>query len=218
MNGGEIGGRSILSKGLGLLRRNPRQALAAWLVMTGFSVGGDISSEDISGLLDFAASVASLCFLYMITKNLLAEANLLAGGHPQRGVMALLGLQLLSSIAIGLGLAFLVVPGIYLMVRYFAAVPILLAEDVGVIGSLRQSWNDSSGRTFQILPAVAAIYLPAIAITIVFVALAAAGHVTSMLSMVLNGAINASLIIGWHAAVAFYALDRRGETLVDVFA
>lgn len=62
-----------------------------------------------------------------------------------RKFLPLIGLGILMSIGIGLGLVLLIVPGVILALMWIVATPVMMAEDKGVIDSLRRSAQLTSG-------------------------------------------------------------------------
>jgi hypothetical protein len=51
------------------------------------------------------------------------------------------GISLVSNFAIALGGLLLVVPGVFLLLRWWVAVPVALDRDIGVSEALRESWQ-----------------------------------------------------------------------------
>ena len=67
---------------------------------------------------------------------------------------AMLGVLILSGMAIGMGMVFLIVPGVYLACRLLVAVPSTLIEKRGPGDAMNRSFqltNDNAGRAFLIL-------------------------------------------------------------------
>ena len=213
----DLATRTILTRSIALLRRRLLNAIAAVLVLTALGIGADLMA-DWSGFLTFIAGLANLCFLYDLTKKALDDLDLLPGGFGKSGLMSLLGLQILSTIAIGIGFLFLLVPGIYLMTRLFLAVPILLAEEGGVGAAIKQSWEETDGRVLQILPVIAVIYVPMLLATFTLFLLLEGIDLSFMASLATNLVMNACFVLGWYAAVVLYGSGRRGTELVEVFA
>ena len=63
-----------------------------------------------------------------------------------RRLPAVVGVSLLSTILVGLGLVFCIVPGIYLWGAFYVAVPVVLVEGAGPLRALRRSRELVSGR------------------------------------------------------------------------
>lgn len=71
-------------------------------------------------------------------------------GAGFRFMFPLLGLGLLMGIAIGLGLLLLIIPGLYLMVRYSVSSPALIMEDLGITGAMERSRDLTAGHRWPI--------------------------------------------------------------------
>jgi hypothetical protein len=217
MNNERLTAGMILSRSIALLRSRPRNALTAFLVLTAIGVVSD-NSGDWGPFLTLLFAMASLCFIFQVTETLLGDLHLQPSGYPRTRLLALFGLLFLSNLSILVGFVFLIVPGIYLLARLFVVVPILLAEDAGVGEAMRRSWDQTSGLVLALIAVFAAIYLPVIPVMFLVVGLTETEHLPLLSSLLLNLAINASMILGWYAAVAVYASGRKGEELVEVFA
>lgn len=77
-------------------------------------------------------------------------------------LLPLIGLAILYSLGVALGLALLIVPGIMLMVAWIVAVPALIEERQGIFGAFQRSRDLTRGarwRIFGILLVLGAIYL-----------------------------------------------------------
>lgn len=207
--------RTILIRSASLVRRKPLHALVPLLVLAGLGVWADSAGEVAALLLTLVAAVAGFFFIYHVTKALLIEVDLLPPGYPLHGVFEMFILLLLTNLAIIVGIFLFIIPGIYLLARFFLVVPILLAEDGGITRSMRRSGEEAAGNFPAILVAMAVIYLPMLAGLVLSVAWLGDG-LTGIVT--LNLLINASSVFGWYAAVAIYASGRSGEELVQVFA
>ncbi|HEX8125925.1 MAG TPA: hypothetical protein VF548_10120 [Allosphingosinicella sp.] len=197
-----------------LVRADAGLAVAALGTLTALGVAADLS-PGFAGPAGFGSLIANLLFQYEISLALLAHYGLLEGGGRRR-IWALLGLNLLSGIAILFGLVLLVVPGIYLLVRWSAAVPALIAEDSDVTGSLGLSAEAVDGRFWHVLAAMLVVWSPSVA---GMLASAFAPEDQQLISsVVMNLSLNLSLIAGWHLAVAVYAGRQTGNRLAEVFA
>lgn len=205
----------LLGETVHLLRVDAGLALAALGVTSLFGVAADLY-PDFATLTILASILASLVLQYETSVALLVHYDLLDGRGRRRRLGALLGLNLLSGIAILFGLILLILPGLYLLVRWSAAVPALIAEDSDVSSSLGLSAEAVEGRFWHVLTAMALVWTPGVAGTIAS-ALVAEGE-PLIASLVLNLSLNLSLIAGWHLAVAVYAGRQDGGRLAEVFA
>ena len=112
----------------------------------GFSIDADDPSA--GGLFDFVATVASVVATYLLlTRFLAARGRLRAGGSR---FWPYLGMAILSGIAVILGLIVLIVPGIFLLVRWSAASGFLIGARQSVTGALGASWDATEGHGWAI--------------------------------------------------------------------
>jgi hypothetical protein len=159
--------------------------------------------------------IASLAFQYGVTFKLLEREGLADRGARAR-FWALLGLSILSGVGILLGLALLVLPGLYLLVRWTVAVPVLIAERSGVVEALTRSGEEIEGRFWAVL-AVCLVFWATFALaTAVVIAIGKDSSV--MLSIAANLILDAGLVGYWYAAVAIYIAGRPYGKVAEVFA
>jgi hypothetical protein len=198
-----------------LLRVNAGIALAALCLMTILGTVGDHypGSAGISGIASFFVTLA---FQYEISRTLLVHYDLVDGRPSRRRLWALLGVNLISGLGIVLSLLIFILPGVYLIVRWSAAVPALIAEDSGVYESLGLSAEAVDGRFWHIFAAILVVWAPCLA-GLIASDLVPEGE-TLIEGLVNNLSINLSLIAGWHLAVAIYAGRQDGGRLAEVFA
>jgi hypothetical protein len=198
---------AILSRTLRLLRLNARVAAISIAVLAalGFVLNGSLV---VGGAIGIIAQYAN-------TQRVLSELDLLPGGYQSPPFFPMLGLSLLTYLAYAFGLALLVVPGIILVVRWSISVPVLIAEEPGVIGALRGSWQATEGRFWPILGALAVPIVPMVAVSaglILSVHALGPRTVNALVSLVANGL----MVVVWYVAAAIYArpvghLERLGE-------
>jgi hypothetical protein len=205
----------LLAETAHLVRVNPGIAFAALGVMTLLGIVADLY-PDFAGPAGLGSIIVNLMLQYEISSGLLLHYDLLEDRTGRRRLWALLGLNIVSGLGILLGLILLVVPGAYLLVRWSAAVPALIAEDAGVSESLGRSAEAVEGRFWHVFGAMLVVWTP-------FMAGALASGLAPedeglIGSLILNLSINLSLIAGWHLAVAIYAGRQNAGRLAEVFA
>jgi hypothetical protein len=129
---------------------------------------------------------------------------------------ALLGLNIVSSLGIALGLIALIIPGVYFFVRWSAAVPALIAEDSGIQDALGFSGDAVEGRFWHVFAALLVVWTP----TLVGGLASALVEESQPLiaSLILNISLTLCLVVGWHLAVAIYAGRQSHTRLAEVFA
>jgi hypothetical protein len=162
------------------------------------------------------AGFISLAAQYYLTTKALE----LLGARPvvRPRFRALWGLSLLSGLGILLGLLLLILPGLFLMVRWMIAAPVMIAEDLRVSDALGRSWQ----LTGPIATPIFAIML------IIFVPAAVIGGGSAFLLMpsqpllamgILYLFLFTAFALSWLAAVAIYSLVMPTHgNLVEVFA
>lgn len=220
---------AILGRTAELIRGNAAMAAAALVALTGLSVAMDmLVGPDGSGNI-FVAGMATVLAQYLITKTVMESRGLGssgAGGYRSAGFAAVFGVCLLSNLGIILGLVLLVVPGVFLAIRWFAAVPAVIGEEVGVTGALGESWEKTKGHGAAIFGAIAVIYVPLIIAVIMAIGVgvwAVEGGEDPgaglAFSLMLNALTSLASIIGWHGAIAFWELRSPAmPALAEVFA
>lgn len=65
-------------------------------------------------------------------------------------ILPLIVLSILSSLAIGLGLALLIVPGLMLLISWYVATPVLIEERTGIFAALQRSSDLTEGARWPI--------------------------------------------------------------------
>ncbi len=129
--------------------------------------------------------------------------------------------SLLIGAACGLGVMFLVVPGIYLLVRFCLAISATCVDELGPVESLRRSWALTQGRFWDVAAFLAVLFCvglaAAAALVVVGGILVAVGSLAGAPGRALTGMIaNAAqfLISSWGAVclTKFYLdLSERGS-------
>lgn len=215
MSDQKLSAGAVLARLAEVVRQN-RAAFATTVAgLTVLNVALDASASGAGATAP--ASVASFLAQFYLTASVLERIGLRAPAGRKR-VGAFLGLSLLSGLGILLGLVLLIVPGVYLAVRWSVASPMLLAEDVGASDALGKSWALTESSFWAILAVQLLIFVPALLIAIGATLLFDAWQplVASTISYaVLFGAFAAS----WLSGVAIYALLKPADGhLAEVFA
>ena len=154
---------------------------------------------------------------YALNVRALGRLGLLQSGKPQRGIIALVVQDIVTTVGTFAGFL-LIVPGIVLGVRWSIAVPLMLSEDAGIIGAIGKSWHDTKQDFWPILCLLAIIYLPIWMVALVYTAINVAGHLGWTEAIVLNLLINIFVVAGWYGSIAIYRTLHDGPTLTEVFA
>jgi hypothetical protein len=180
--------------------------------------------------------------IYMVLASILQAALVrttiedLNGQQPSfgdalgRGIAVLLpiiGLSFLMYLGIGIGFMLLIIPGIYLLVRWSVAVPVLVHEQLGVLGSMKRSSELTKGSRWRIfglfIILIVAIWILQLALGLLALAITSAlGIVIATALVALLSAVT-SVIASIAAAVAYVELRYVKEgtdvkELAEIFA
>jgi hypothetical protein len=191
---------------------------AAIFVGAGLYTAADVLLEPPEALR--ATGVVGLVILYLqllVTARALHikestrpgwDARRPTGGRYPRAF----GISIVSTIAILAGLLLLVVPGVVLLLRWSLAYPVMLAEDEGIVGSLRRSWR-LTGKRWPLLLGygglLLCLYGAAVALSVLFYP--DFGRVPLLPALAANLGFMAAQIFTWLLTVALYILLRSGE-------
>ena len=110
----------------------------------------------ISGIVVSVVCFFMLCFFMMgYLKNCLQtldgeEPQFSAYGQVSRRLLSFIPAYLIFIAVIAIGCALLLVPGIYLLLRFQFFFVSMVDEDTGVIESFKRSWNITKGHTLQL--------------------------------------------------------------------
>jgi hypothetical protein len=162
----------VIQRGFNTIGRNAATFLLAGVIFAGlptFVAQYVAVSQFRSGPPQFGAdflAASAIMFIVSIFASNLLQATLVRssildlngrpadiGGSLQAAFMIILpmiGLTIVASIGIGLGLLLLIVPGIILYVMWIVAVPVLVEERVGVFESLGRSASLTAGSRWRI--------------------------------------------------------------------
>lgn len=223
----------VVGRGFTVLRGNFLPFLAAAMILCGIPVFGlyylnasleaqiaatdTVTAEQVmSGIGALVVTIITGCLL----QGILSRSTLLAiGGRPAdvrgsvfealRLLLPILGVAIITAIGVGVGVVFLIVPGIVIYIVLIVAVPALIEERGGVTESLSRSVSLTAGSRLMIfllaIVFLVAAYLLSLAIGAVFVAAAvAAGGLTPFLAALADG-IDAA-VAGMLAAVMISSL------------
>ncbi len=198
------------------LRRDPIAAAIGGGALTALSMLGDMGGADMMRLSFFAASIATFALHYTLTRRAMRAGGLLAIDAPG-DVGGLFLLSLVSNLGILLGLVLLIVPGVWLYARWFAAAPILFAEETTSAEAMAASAARTRPMLGPIILAVAILYVPFAAAFVASTALPEEALVTTGVSLAINVGITISQVAGWYMAIAAYRAVRP-EPVEAVFA
>jgi len=206
----------IVGRAVEQLRLVARPALLVFLVLValGTVVDAELAGAEMSDLLNLFLSIGM-----MVGQFGLIRAALVADGYDVAGgFWRFFFLSLVLSIAFGIGLLVLIVPGIVLMVRLSAAVPALFAEDLAIGEAMSVSWERTGEIFWPLLLAFTIVWVP----TLLFLAWAFLGSpeglTDPLMALAFNLAWNAVLFAGWFLSLAAYRLTTTNPSIAEVFA
>lgn len=198
----------LIDKALAVLERSAVPALIFVVALTVLCVPityltvGSTSFTRLAGAELLRTALVIVCSYFLLVAMLRRT-----GLHPEGdedSFLPFIGLSILSALAIMLGVLVFILPGIFMMVRWSMAQPLLVAGQNGVMKSLGESWERTRGNEFQIIGAALALLLPLIAIGI---AMMVFFEQTDPVRMVVSQlASSASTVVFLSMAVALYGL------------
>lgn len=189
-----------------------------WLVaMTALGMASDLTwqQEQLSNFLNLIAACTFTVAQYAVTRSVLRGAK--PSGRPLGSFPRFVGFTIVTGLALMLGFLALILPGLFLAIRWSASTAALLDRDADIGESLRLSWRQTEGHEWAILLLILSIWLPAIML---------AGTAISFdpyrlsvgASLLSNLSINFALLAAWHAGVAIHFATDDKQDIGKVFA
>jgi hypothetical protein len=117
------------------------------VTLLGWTIGLIIAATVSDQFDSSSATALPLSILGVFAQTYIVTAALRVGldGAAQSAIRPqfgrVFGISLLTTLAILLGGLLLVIPGVFLLLRWWIAVPIALDRDIGVSDAMRQSWE-----------------------------------------------------------------------------
>lgn len=166
------------------------------------------------GLIYFVASILATLYIQGVLARIVQDVRedgkvdwsvgeLLKSINPK--LLPLLGLTIVLSILISIGLVLFIIPGIILALIWFVAVPVLIIEDKGVFDSMSRSGELTKGNRWRIFGLMLVVY---IGVFVVFLIAALIAAVLPILGLIAFIAL-AVIVYPWIAVVVptvYYAL------------
>lgn len=161
---------TIIDKTLGVIEHNITPALVFVVVLTAVNGGMKYFALGKTAPLDLLAVAligvaVGIVAAYALLVAMLRGTGLLPEGHAD-AFLPFVGLSILATLGVGLGFLAVIIPGLVIMARWSIASPMLLVRGGGVMKSLGDSWERTSGAEFQYLVAIFALLLPLIGVMI----------------------------------------------------
>ncbi|VWX60422.1 DUF7544 domain-containing protein [Sphingorhabdus sp. 109] len=114
----------------------------------GFAVASSYSAQGVGFIVLMLLSILLQATLIVATLNDLGGKPLSLAdcfAKALKKLLPLIGLGIVVALGVGLGMMLLVVPGVILYLMWIVATPVMMAEDRGVIDSLKRSAELTSG-------------------------------------------------------------------------
>jgi hypothetical protein len=210
---------TIIDKTLGVLELNAVPA-AIYVValtilcvpVTWYGVGSLNPLRLLGGqLLNAAAGIVCAYFLLVA---MLRRTGLYARTEGD-AFLPYIGLSILSTLGVMLGMIAIIIPGLFILARWSIAQPLLVGRGNGVMAALGESWERTKDKEFQILGAMFAIAVLPIAVMIAVRVFLGEENVAGMvITQVASSALSAALL-AW--GVALYGLI-VGKEQAEAFA
>lgn len=192
-------------------------AVSAMYVMlnTAASVSSDIPG--LEGVGTMTSSIVGLALGYVLVASMVVAGGLV--DQKKAGFLPYFGMGILTSLGIGLGLIFLIVPGIFLLVRWTAAYGFLFAEGEGVTKSMTSSYHLTEGSFWPLLGAIVIPSVLAIgAVAAMIFWTGDEGQILLPASIAANLAISVAGLLFTAIGLGFYSLKRSGgDRLEQIF-
>lgn len=178
------GPTDLLSRGVSFLLEHPGSfalfgvagviQLLAELLGIGSTIGGASGGMFVVALLfDLAAAVVVAVGMGVVIYGIATvgdgeffDVEALARRSTNQLPAAIIA-GLIWSIAVGIGLLFLVLPGIYLMLRFAVTPHLVFLEEAGPVQALQSSWGQTSGHLGTLLGILLAVAIPALILQVV---------------------------------------------------
>lgn len=159
---------SVLVESRRLLRSEWIALLVVWVLLSALHASIDVAGNDYMAVLlgSFLDLVA-----YVVVNFRLVRASGRGGNVMRSRAAGFIVLGLLSGTPILVGLLLLLLPGIYLFVRWYWAYPILVASDTSVTDAMRRSWHETKDQLWLVAVIAICPFIPAIALAVIAVLL-----------------------------------------------
>lgn len=183
-----IGVIGVFSRAVDAVRADPRTVAVTFL-------------GNLFGMIPFIGGVfAALGYgiAVRMARKTFEEAERPENALPDRAIY-LVAATLVAIILVGVGLSLLILPGIYLAVRFALYPAAVMSDDKGPLGGLSESWNRTGGHSWTVFGFL-------LAVSSVMVVMIVAGiRLTTMFSGFTGGLLTAVVI-----SAPFTALNAGG--------
>ena len=231
----------VLNNTFGVITRHPAIYLGLSFLIIGIpnallqTAEGNFTTGSNGFNISTSYSSQGLSFFVLMLLSILLQATLIVAtlnGKPLslgeciatalKKLLPLIGLGIVMGLGIGFGLLFLIIPGVILYLMWIVATPVMMAEDRGIIDSLKRSAQLTSGskRLIFVLLLIFVIITTVFGLLVAFV-----GSLSTPLLVLVTLAINTINGALQAAGVASIYVDLRtaregtdSSALAEIFA
>jgi hypothetical protein len=208
---------ALFALGFRLARERITIFAAAVGLMTAFGAAADLAPDEFGAPALILFGLSSLYLQALVTASALELEPFRTSG---RRFLSLIGMSIVTSVAVALGLLLAVIPGLLLLVRWSVSVPVLLDEELGPYESLQRSW-ELTGDRWTLAIAVTAVLIPASGPQWLVYWLTAYPAVPVPLVLAMNLYSSLLLVFQWLLGAALYRLimSRTSATILpEIFS
>lgn len=178
-----------------------------------FSLDDTVGLGILAGILMFAAFIVDIVITYWLTGALVRQSAV--PGFDR--FLPWLGIYILSWLGIMFGLVLLLVPGIILMVRWIAVMPVVIKGDVPAMDAFGDSWEMTRGYGWSVFGAgiILAILLIVVA-AVTGIASTAAGPIIGSAFKAITESASTVLFTAFGVG-AYRLLKDDSEDIAEIF-
>ena len=191
---------------------------AAGYVILVASVAAIVDFYGAVGAGDIIIGIVSFVAGYFMTRAFIERSGLASAGLVG-GIGKYFGLSLLTGLAIGLGLLLLVIPGLFLFIRWLPSFAVALVDGEDITEAMGRAWDMTEGHVIPLaISMVAPVAIYAAGAGMFFVSAEATSALAAVVAIGSNALIFTSTALGTAIGVAAYSLLRnRDWQLEEVF-
>jgi hypothetical protein len=161
---------------------------------------------------------ASMVGQYLLTRTALTRSNMLSEGAPSR-FGSFWGMCIGTGLLALFGFILLILPGLYLLARWFVAGPAIIAEDKTAGEGMSTSWELTRDTAWPIVGALLIVYACGFGAGILPLFFFSEKALPLSVQVLSSGVINAAVVLAWLMAIGTYRLIAGGHrSLEEVFA
>lgn len=151
-----------------------------------------------------------------IVRKHLVSVNMITPGAAKRPRIGTVSItSVIFGLAVYFGLLLLLLPGIYLASRWWAAIAVMFSEETSAVEALTLSWEKSVSHVPAISLALVILFIPSILSGVIyFYSTDGVGAISLPTSLVYNALASVSYIAMWISGSVTYVLLGGGKSRV----